>query len=55
MKEFKCKDAGQSCDWKVRSEKEDEIVRQAQTHGRDVHNLKDLRPDQIQPLIHDVA
>jgi predicted small metal-binding protein len=55
MKEFKCKDAGHACDWKVRSEREDEIVRQASEHGRNAHGVKDATADQIKPLIHDVA
>ena len=55
MKEFKCKDAGHSCDWKMRSDREDEIVREAKNHGREVHGMKDPRDEQIRPLIHDVA
>lgn len=55
MKEFKCKDAGHSCDWKIRSEKKEDIVREASAHGKQAHGMADPRAEEILPLIHDVA
>lgn len=55
MKEFKCKDAGHPCEWKVRAEKNEQIVREAREHGKRAHGLADPRDEEIMPLIHDVA
>ena len=55
MKEFKCKDAGHACEWKVRAEKPEQIIREAREHGKRAHGLADPRSEEILPLIHDVA
>lgn len=55
MKEFKCKDAGQTCDWKAQAENEQEVIQKAKDHGRQQHGLSDVKDEQIRPLIHDVA
>ena len=55
MKEFKCSDAGHACDWKMRSNDENEIVRNAKQHGQQQHGLKDVKDEQIKPLIHEIA
>ena len=55
MKEFRCKDAGHSCDWSVRSNDEKEIIESAKEHGRNFHQMKDVKDEQVRPLIHDVA
>ena len=55
MKEFKCKDAGHACDWKIRDVNEERILEQAKAHGTNVHGLLDPRDEQIRPLIHDIA
>jgi predicted small metal-binding protein len=55
MKEFKCKDAGHACDWKYQSNDEKDIIENAKNHGRQQHGLKDVKDDQVKPLIHDVA
>lgn len=55
MKEFKCKDAGHPCEWKVRAEKNEQIVQEAREHGKRAHGLADPRAEEIMPLIHDVA
>lgn len=55
MKEFKCKDAGFSCDYKARGQNDEEVMRQAKEHGQQAHGMKDVKDDKIKPLIHDVA
>ena len=55
MREFKCKDAGHACEWKVRGDDDKDIINQARDHGQKEHALKDVKDDQIRPLIHDVA
>ncbi len=37
---FRCADVGdKDCKWEARGRSEDEIVRQAEQHGREAHNL----------------
>lgn len=55
MKEFKCSDAGHACDWKARGNDEADVIKQAKDHGTQQHQLKDVKEEQIRPLIHDVA
>ena len=55
MKEFKCSDAGHACDWKARDNDEKQIIEQAKQHGQQQHGLKDVKDEQIRPLIHDIA
>ncbi len=38
---FRCADVGdKNCKWEARGRSEDEILRQAEEHGRSAHNLK---------------
>jgi predicted small metal-binding protein len=40
---FRCKDAGfQSCPWETSGNNEDEILRNAERHGREQHNLSNF-------------
>jgi predicted small metal-binding protein len=45
MKEFKCRDTGRDCDWKVRAESDDEVLKQAAQHGQQEHGTKDFVED----------
>ncbi len=37
---FRCADVGdKNCKWETRGRSEDEIMRQAEQHGREAHNL----------------
>ncbi len=37
---FRCADVGdKSCNWEARGDNEDDIIRQAEQHGREAHNL----------------
>ena len=40
MKKFKCSDMGINCKYEVTGESEDELVRKASEHGKNVHNMK---------------
>lgn len=57
MKEFKCKDAGFSCDYRARGESTQEVMQKAKEHGKAQHHLqdKDLQDEKLRPLVHDVA
>lgn len=39
MKKFKCSDLGIDCKWEIQHESEQEILRQAEQHGREKHGL----------------
>ena len=40
---FRCKDVGfQNCPWETKGSNEDEIMRNAERHGREQHNLTDF-------------
>ena len=42
MKLFACKDLGMDCDWKCRATTDEEIIRQAEEHGRKEHGIQKL-------------
>lgn len=44
MKVLKCADVGFQCDGVIRAESEDEVLRQAAVHAKQVHQL-DVTPD----------
>lgn len=40
---FRCADAGfTECQWQTRASSEDEILRKAEQHGREQHNLSNI-------------
>ena len=57
MKEFKCKDAGHSCDFKAQGNSDSDVLEQAKEHGRSTHGMKEqeMTDEKIRPLIHDIA
>jgi predicted small metal-binding protein len=42
MKVLKCRDVGLDCDFEIRAETEEEILKQATEHGRTVHNIEEI-------------
>jgi predicted small metal-binding protein len=57
MKEFACRDVGMDCDFKVRGETEEEVLKNAEMHGLQDHGMKELTEDvkmKIRSVIHDV-
>lgn len=57
MKQFKCKDAGPSCDFKARGESDADVLAQARDHGRATHGMKDpeMPDEKLRPLIQEIA
>jgi len=43
--ELSCRDAGADCDFMVRSEKEDEVMRLAGEHACESHNICEITPE----------
>jgi predicted small metal-binding protein len=44
-KELSCREAGNDCDFMVRSEKEDELIEMVQQHAREVHDTEMSQAD----------
>jgi len=44
-KQLSCRDAGADCDFMVRSEKEDEVMRLAGEHACGAHNICEITPE----------
>ncbi len=43
---FRCAEMGQtSCNWEATGTSEDDVMRQAEQHGRERHNLKEFTPE----------
>ena len=56
-KQLSCRDAGADCDFMVRSEKEDEVMRLAGEHACETHKMCEITPelkDKIQGSIKSV-
>ena len=47
MKTLACKDIGMQCDWVGRAENEQELMKQAAQHVKDVHKI-DVTPEMEQ-------
>jgi predicted small metal-binding protein len=39
---FRCADVGQKCDWQVNGRSQEEVVRKAEEHGREAHNMQNI-------------
>jgi predicted small metal-binding protein len=56
-KQISCRDVGADCDFMVRAETEEEVMRVASDHGCRVHNFCDESPemvDKVKSLIKNV-
>lgn len=42
MKELRCRDVGFDCDGVIRAQSDDEVMRQAADHARQVHGLDQI-------------
>jgi predicted small metal-binding protein len=42
MKTFSCRDVGVDCDWETRGERDEDILRAAEEHGRKEHGFKEF-------------
>ena len=45
-----CKDAGVECDFVIRGETEQDILRQAAEHARTAHNMTEIPPEVAEKL-----
>ncbi len=54
-KQLSCRDAGADCDFLVRAETEEEVLRVAADHACRIHGKCEIPPDKIRPLIKNVA
>jgi predicted small metal-binding protein len=57
MKEIKCRDVGQNCDFVCRGETVEEVLKKAAEHGLKSHGMTDLTQavkDKIKNVIKDV-
>ncbi len=45
MKSLNCRDVGMNCDWKTQGQTEDEVVKKAAEHARNVHKMNPIPPD----------
>lgn len=58
MKAVACRDMGADCDFVVRGETEEEILRKATEHGRKEHGMTELTPEmknKLRKAIHEEA
>lgn len=58
MKTLSCKEAGMNCDFVARGKTEEEVLAQAMSHARLVHNLKEVdlpksKMQKFRKLIHE--
>ena len=44
-KTYTCRDVGVPCDWKVRGETEDEVMRKIRDHARTTHKMNEIPKD----------
>ncbi|HEU5041337.1 MAG TPA: DUF1059 domain-containing protein [Gemmatimonadales bacterium] len=44
-KELRCRDVGLDCDFQARGNSEEEVLKQATAHARNVHQISDMPPD----------
>lgn len=57
MKQFRCGDVVLGCEWVTRSEDEDVLLQEIQSHARDAHGMDEVPPeveDQIHRVITEV-
>lgn len=56
MKELSCREVGPDCDARFQGQDEEEVMRQAEEHGRTAHgmNVDDNMKQKIRGLIHEV-
>jgi predicted small metal-binding protein len=57
MKQFKCGDVVLGCKWVTRSEDDEELFEEIQSHARDAHGMDEVPPevvDQIHSVITEV-
>jgi predicted small metal-binding protein len=49
-KTYTCRDVGVPCDWRVRGETEEEVMRKIREHAKTTHNMQQIPPD-LEPKV----
>ena len=44
-KQLRCRDVGMDCDYEVRGNTEQEVLKQATAHARSTHQITDMPPE----------
>ena len=44
-KSLNCRDVGMNCDWRTQGQTEDEVMKKAGEHAKNVHKMNAITPD----------
>jgi predicted small metal-binding protein len=50
MKQFKCGDVVLGCQWVARSEDEEELLEEIQSHAREAHGMDEVPPEVVDAI-----
>jgi predicted small metal-binding protein len=50
MKQFRCGDVVLGCEWVARSEDEQELFKEIQSHARDAHGMDEVPPEVVDKI-----
>jgi predicted small metal-binding protein len=50
MKQFKCGDVVLGCEWVTRSEDEQELLEEINSHARDAHGMDEVPPEVVDAI-----
>jgi predicted small metal-binding protein len=50
MKQFKCGDVVLGCEWVTRSEDENELFQDIQSHAREAHGMDEVPPEVVDKI-----
>jgi predicted small metal-binding protein len=49
-KTYTCRDAGVPCDWKVRGDNDDEVMKEIRAHAKTEHGMQEI-PAELEPKV----
>ena len=50
MKQFKCGDVVLGCEWVTRSDDDQELFEEIQTHAREAHGMDEVPPEVVEKI-----
>ncbi len=50
MKELRCKDSGANCDFVVRGQTEEQVMKLAGEHARKAHNMREIPNEMVSKM-----
>ncbi|MBI4283231.1 MAG: DUF1059 domain-containing protein [Chloroflexi bacterium] len=50
MPSFKCKDMGMKCEFEVKDENQDELMKMISLHAANTHDMKSIPPDMAEKV-----